>query len=180
MQLKVIKADGSVEEYLHTKIIGTMSNALALVEQPNIFAAEQFAEAITFHLYKKRDAGAITSEEVHLMVQAVLVATGYENASHALNEYHLNRRLKRRRIEVVGESGADESRQWKKSQIVCDLMSKQGCDRKIARAIASAVEQKVLNLGMMSIKSGLIKQLVLADTEAMMRAHKQLQTVAAE
>ncbi len=29
MQLKVIKSDGSIEEYLHTKVIGTFGNALA-------------------------------------------------------------------------------------------------------------------------------------------------------
>jgi len=43
MQLKVIKADGTLEEYLHTKVIGTINNALASVDESNVFAAEQFA-----------------------------------------------------------------------------------------------------------------------------------------
>ena len=35
-QLKVIKADGSVEEYLHTKVMGSINNALGEIDQPNI------------------------------------------------------------------------------------------------------------------------------------------------
>ena len=85
MQLKVIKADSSIERYLHTKVIGTLSNALALIDQPNVFAAEQFAEAITFYLYRKRGVVKVASDEIHLMVQSALTATGYENAARALN-----------------------------------------------------------------------------------------------
>ena len=85
MNLKVIKADGSVEEYLHTKVIGTFGNALALVDDANIFAAEQFAEAVTFFLYEKHQTQRVTSEEIHLMMQAVLSSTGYEHAAVALN-----------------------------------------------------------------------------------------------
>ena len=75
-QLKVIKADGSIEQYLHTKVIGSFSNALDLIGEPNIFAAEQFAEAVTFHLYHNETSSSITSEQIHLMVQAVLNSTG--------------------------------------------------------------------------------------------------------
>ncbi len=183
MQLKVIKADGSVERYLHTKVIGTFSNALASVDQPNIFAAEQFADAVTFHLYRKRDAVIVTSEEIHLMVQAVLAATGYQNASCALNGHHLNRRLKRNRIEVIDDDENDADRtdaaicRWDKSRIVNDLMQKNALDRHIARAIASAVEEKVLNMGITRIRHSLIRVLVQTDTETMLNAQKQLQTV---
>ena len=182
MQLKVIKSDGSVEEYLHTKVIGTFSNALALIGQPNVFAAEQFAEAITFYLYQKRGVVTVTSDEIHLMVQAVLTATGYENAARALNEYHLNREIKRGRIEVVdgGESTGAEATmrvsQWNKSRVVEDLMRTEKLDRHLARAIASSVEEKVLNLGMTRIRRSLIKELVLADMETMLQVQKQLQT----
>ena len=35
-QLKVVKTNGTVEEYLHTKVICTISNALAGVEQSDV------------------------------------------------------------------------------------------------------------------------------------------------
>jgi len=182
MQLKVIKSDGSVEQYLHTKVIGTFSNALALIDQANVFAAEQFAEAITFYLYQKRRVVTVTSDEIHLMIQAVLTATGYENAARALNEYHLNRKLKRGRIEVVdGDERTEEDLamrlcRWNKSRIADDLVKKDGLGRPVARAIASSVEEKVLNLGMARVRRSLIKELVLADTDAMLRVQKELQT----
>ena len=181
MQLKVVKADGCLEKYLHTKVIGTFSNALALIDQPNVFAAEQFAEAITFYLYRRRGVVTVTSDEIHLMIQAVLTATGYENAARALNEHRLNRQLKRGRIEVVDghESGSgNETRRmclWNKSRIAGDLIRKDKIDRNMARAIASSVEEKVLNLGMTRIRRSLIAELVAADTDAMLKVQKQLQ-----
>lgn len=185
MQLKVIKADGQLEEYLHTKVMGTFSNALGLVDDMNIFAAEQFAEAVTFYLYGKRDSHMVTSDEIHLMIQSVLSATGYEHAGVALNEHRLNRKLMRSRIEVLddefddgGESSGLEVNRWDKSRIVNDLMRIESIEPQTARAIASSVEEKVLNLGMTKIRRSLIRQLVLADTDAMLEAQYQLQMIA--
>ncbi|RKY08755.1 MAG: hypothetical protein DRP66_03845 [Planctomycetota bacterium] len=184
MHLKVIKADGSVEEYLHTKVIGTFGNALALVDDANIFAAEQFAEAVTFYLYEKRRTQRVTSEEIHLMMQAVLSATGYEHAACALNEHRLNRKLRRNRVEVVEDgtedpqTAASGSSRWDKAKIVRRLVKHRKIDRQIARAIAGGVEEKALNLNMAKVPGSLVEQLVLADTDAMLAAQKQLQTVA--
>ena len=180
-RLKVIKADGSTEQYLHTKVIGSFNYALDLIDQPNVFAAEQFAEAVTFHLYKKNQTHTVTSEEIFLMVLAVLDATGYGNAALALRESHLNRKLRRRRIEVIKNtaSGPDDIEsitcQWNKSIIAEDLVKIHGFDRQIARAIASTVEQKVLSLGITRIPSSLIKQLVFIDMDTTIKAEKQLQ-----
>jgi len=183
MQRKVLKADGSVEQYLHTKVIGTFCRALACTDGENIFAAEQFAEAITFYLYNKRDAQTIKTEEIHLMIQAVLDSAGFQDASCALAEYHLSRKLRRRRIEVTADEqsagpGTEASScQWDKSQIVNNLTDT-GLERNLARTIASAVEEKVLSLGMTKVRCSLIKQLVLADTDAMLQAEMHLHNVA--
>lgn len=181
MQLKVIKSDGTVEEYLHTKVLGAFNNALALIEQSNVFAAEQFAEAITFYLYEKRGLDTVASDELHLMVQAVLTATGYENAAEAINEFQLNRRLRRARVEIVDDryGETDDSdmmvSQWRKSQIVADLMKNHHLDQHVARAIGSTVEEKVLNIGMTKIRRSLIKHIVFADMEMILKAQQQLQ-----
>jgi hypothetical protein len=96
MQLRVIKADGSVEEYLHTKVLGAISNALALVGESDIVAAEELAEVVTYFLYHER-ARTVTSGEIFSMVKVVLGATKYEDAAAALAERHYQRRLKRNR-----------------------------------------------------------------------------------
>jgi len=190
-QLKVIKADGSVEEYLHTKVMGTINNALGEVNQANIDIAEQFAEVVTFFLYNQYNRRTVTSGDVFSMIKVALAATGYEDAAIALSEHHFERKLKRSRIEVVPIdvqdladaellAGAEESSgksRWDKSIIVEDLVSKKGISRQTARTIAAMVEEKVFNVGMTVVPSSLIKQYVLSDTATVLRAQEELQTV---
>jgi transcriptional regulator NrdR family protein len=190
-QLKVIKADGSIEEYLHTKVMGTINNALGEVDQANIDIAEQFAEVVTFFLYNQYNRRTVTSGDIFSMIKVVLAATGYEDAAVALSEHHFERKLKRSRIEVVPIdvqdltdaellTGAEEFTgrfRWDKSRIVGDLIAGHGVCRQTARTIAAMVEERVFNVGMTLVPSSLIKQLVLGDTATVLRAQRQLQAV---
>ena len=138
MQLKVIKADGSVEEYLHTKIIGTISNALADAGQGDICTAEQLAEVVTYFLYHKQKRRNVTASEIFSMIKAALTSTSYEDAAIALNEHHFRRKLKRSRTEVVSVDIQEltdaellgkaeplgEISRWNKSMIVDGLVTK--------------------------------------------------------
>ena len=189
-QLKVIKTDGSMEEYLHTKVMGSINNALGEADQPNIEVAEHFAGVVTYYLYHQQDQRTVSSSEILSVIKAVLAATGYEKAAVALTERHFKRRLRRSRIEVVsadvqeltdaeyvagtGETG-DRCR-WDKSRIVRDLISTHKLCRQTARLIAAMVEEKVFNMGITLIPSSLIKQLVLGDTATVLRAQRELQT----
>jgi len=191
MQLKVIKADGSVEEYLHTKVIGTINNALSTAGQADISIAEEFAEAVTYFLHQKQHANTVSSSEILSMIQVVLAATEYEEAAAMLSEHHFERKLKRSRIEVVSTEiyePADAARlcrveqpvcrtRWDKTMIVEDLTARYNIDRQTARTIASMVEEKILNMGASLVPVGLIKQLVLSDTATILRAQHDLATV---
>jgi transcriptional regulator NrdR family protein len=194
MQLKVIKADGSTEEYLHTKVLGTISYALGLADQSNVFVAEQLAEAITYFLYQRGPGSRVSSSEINSMIEIVLSATPYNEAALALSEYRYRRRMNRDRIEVTAMETEDACRivslgqelpmipaaRWDKSRIVVSLVAKKNIDQQTARAIASMVEEKVLNLGISRVSRGLIKQLVLADTLTMLQAEQQLQAAVAD
>ena len=189
MQLKVIKADGSVEEYFHTKVVGTINNALAESDQPDVFIAEHLADAVTFFLYRSQNRYTVTSGVILSIIKAVLDETGYEDSALALTEHHLRRKIKRSRIEVlhidvqniadIGSFyGTDESlpkSRWDKSRIVDWLVKKHQLPRHTARMIASMTEEKILTMGVSLVSTGLIKQLILADTALVMRAHQQLQ-----
>ena len=194
MQLKVIKADGTVEEYLHTKVIGTINNALGRTGQADMYIAEELAEVVTYYLYHRPDQHDVTSNEVFSIVKAVLTATGHEEAAIALSEYHFERRLKRSRIEVASVDiqeladaellgraepacGGHSRSRWDKARIVKDLVTKHGVSRQTARTIASMVEEKVFNMGITLVPASLIKQLVLGDAAAVLRAQRQLQGV---
>ena len=190
MQLKVIKADGSVEEYLHTKVIGTISNVLGKTGQADICIAEQFAEVVTYFLYHEQNRRSVTSSEILSMIKAILTATGNEEAAIVLSEHHFERKLKRSRIEVVSidiqeltdaallaEPEQSQSRsRWDKSTIVRDLVARHNLCRQTARTIASMVEEKILSTGITLVPASLIKQLVLGDAAAVLRAQQQLQT----
>ena len=176
MQLKVIKTDGSIEEYLHTKIIGTISNSLSACGHESSFVTEQLAEAITYYLYNNNTGGAVSSSEIYSMIQAMLSTTGYDDAALILNNYHFTRELMRHRIEVVdSRSGKITcSTNWNKSQIVNDLVGHRGIERSTARTIASMVEEKVLRLGLSKVPKSLVTELVEIETKAMLDAAEQL------
>jgi RES domain-containing protein len=193
-QLRVIKTDGSIEEYLHTKVLGTISNAIAGAGQADIYVAEQFAEVVTYYLYHQENRRSVASMEILSVIKAVLTSTGYEEAAAALSEHHLERKLKRSRIEVIsvdireltdaemfarnGQSDPDVHRgRWDKSMIVSDLVTRYKVCRHTARTIASMVEEKIFSMGITRVPGSLIRQLVLGDTAAILHAEQQLQTV---
>ena len=189
--LKVLKADGSIEDYIHTKVIGTISNAIVGDGHADVYIAEQLADVVTYYLYNAKNARTVTSGEILSIIKAVLTAAEYEDAAIVLTEHHFNRRLKRSRTEVVSIDiqqladaemlyGVQQSPQrfpWDKSKIIEDLVNKYDVPRQTARTIASMVEEKIFSMGLTSVPAGLIKQLVLSDTAAFLRAQRQLQTV---
>jgi transcriptional regulator NrdR family protein len=191
VRLKVVKADGSIEEYLHTKVIGAISNALAHDGQADIYIAEQLADVVTYFLYHGKNPRTVTSSEILSIIKAVLTATEYEDAAIVLTEHHFNRKLKRSRTEVVsidvqqladaemlyGVQQSPRRSRWDKSKIVNDLVTNYNVSRQTARTIASMVEEKIFSIGLTSVPASLIKQLVLGDAAALLRAQRQLQTV---
>ena len=150
MTVKVVKTDGPIESYAHTKIIGSLCNAFMLIERPNIFIAEQLAQAITFHIYNEEKSSEITSDSIHLKVMAALNATGYADAADSLNNYRVSRKLRRKRIEVVYKNEDivpyEMTRQWNKSNIANELIENDKMERQMARVIAASVEEKIFNL----------------------------------
>jgi hypothetical protein len=189
-QLQVVKADGTCEAYLHTKVLGAINNALAAAGQPDMEMAEHLAQVVTFHLYQEPDRHSVNSSEILAIIKAVLVVTGNEEAAAALSEHTLERRLKRIRTEVLDVDVQDfadleqvsEAQDspvripWDKARIVDDLTSHLGLPRQTARAIASSVEERIFCMGVTVVVRSLIKQLVLGETAAVLRAERQLQT----
>jgi hypothetical protein len=191
MQLKVTKTDGSVEDYLHTKVLGTLNNALAQTDHPDIHTAEQLSEAVTWYLYKKQERRRVASSEVLSMIKAVLTETSYADAAVALTEHHFERKRKRSRTEVVfvdinclkdvqliRDSTEKAGRcRWDKSKIVEKLLQDHEVERQTARTIASLVEEKIFSMNMTSVPARLLKQLMLSQAAAVLHAHQQLLTV---
>jgi len=190
LKLAVVKADGTIEEYFHTKVVGALVNALSTAGITDIKAAEELAEAVTFYLYNLGSHRNITTSEVLSVIETVLASTGFEEAAVALTEHHFERKLKRCRLEVVkgrlhelsdaeelykDDSWPSRSR-WDKSRIIEDLIAEHQFDRQTARAVASMVEEKVFKLMLPVVPASLVRQLVLSDAAACIRAKQQLQS----
>jgi len=190
-RLRVLKEDGSVEEYLHTKVLGTISNALGAVDQADVFIAEQLAEVVTYFLYHQHGRREVSSSEILSVIKVVLTATNHEEAAIALAEHSLGRKLKRSRVEVVPVNVQeltdaqalrktrefDGKTRWDKSRIVDDLVVEHGLNPQTARTIASMVEEKVFSMGVTLVPVSLLRQLVLGDTAMVLDAERELQAV---
>ena len=189
MQLKVIKADGTEEGYLHTKVLATFVNAFVEPAESSISVARELAEAVTFYLYSKYSSNKITSNEILSIIQAVLSSTGHDAAAANLAEHNCKRDLLRARVEVTKYdiqkiSDAVRLRQsiavqpancWNKSKIINDLIAEYNLDRTTARTVASMVEEKILAAGFRCVPADFIRFLVLLQTQAIFSAQQQLQ-----
>ena len=190
MQLKVIKADGGVEAYLHTKVIGTICKAFGS-DGGDISTAERLAEVVTYFLYHNKKFEEVSSNEIFSIIKATLTTSDYEDAAIALNEHRFIRKMKRNRIEVAAVDLHDLSdaellcadsefiakNRWNKSRITEGLIEKCDVAPQTARTIASMVEEKVFNMGITCVPVSLIEQLVWNDAALVLRAERQLRTV---
>jgi len=187
-QLQVTKADGTTEAYIHTKVIGTINNALATAGRADMAMAEDLAEVVTYYLYQKHHQRQVGSSEILSMIKAVLTSTGHEAAAAALGEHALERRLQRARTEILAVDMHDftdvqqlcRTRQmseripWDKGRIVEDLTAESGISRQTARVVAGVVEERVLRMGITLVPRSLVRQLVLGEVAALLQAQKEL------
>ncbi len=190
-QLQVLKTDGTTEEYIHTKVVGTINNALSAAGEPDMAMAEDLAEVVTYYLYRRQNQREVGSSEILSMIKAVLVSTGFEAAAVALGEHAIERRLNRSRTEVLAVDVQDfadveklyRTRQppvrvpWDKSRIIDELTGESGLSRQMARVVAAMVEERIFSMGMTRVPQSLLKQLILGEAAAVLRAEHELQAV---
>lgn len=181
MQLAVIKADGTQEEYLHTKVMACLVNSFGCVDEGYVSAASELAETVTFYLYNQHNDDSISSGEIFSIILAVLSSTGYGFAAENLSTHNQRRNLLRTRIEVTkfntesdGFEFCGETYCWNKSKIVHDLQIECKLDVATARMIASMVEEKIINSGIRNFTTDFIKFLVISQTQAIISAQQQL------
>ena len=170
MQIEVVKANGSYEPYLHTKVLGTLHRVMAQENPECLQNAEMLADAVTFYLYHVADALTASTEQIHQWILKALEGSGYRNAAELLTKHRLERYLRRCRVEVIDSAFP----RWDKGHIVLWLMGHYGVDELMARTIAGAVEEQVLHLGLSRIRKSLVSHLVTANAESLFEAQQQL------
>jgi hypothetical protein len=188
MLFGVTKSDGSIEVYLHTKVMCSIAAALGESGNCREGLTDYLAEAVTEYVLRRYSCATIGTDEIHAMIEVVLSETGYVEAALCLHNHRLTRGIKRSRIEVVynhrsdrGGSGDNDAgfesytvRPWNKSVIVQALGGESELPRGVARTVAGAVEEKVLLMGCRRVRSSLIRELVESELWAMREAEKAL------
>jgi len=189
MQLLVNKCDGSKEVYLHTKVMGTIAAALSDCDLYHEALTERLAEAVTTFLCRRYTYRTVSSDEIHAMIQAVLSEADCVNAALALHEHRITRQVERNRTEIAHYYGPVDYRSinftefitarcctepWNKTVIVNDLENQHGLSHKMARAIAGAVEEKVLRMKCRFLRSSLVRELVINELVVMRQAETAL------
>jgi hypothetical protein len=170
MQIRITKADGSTEAYLHTKVLGSLHRAMAAVQPDCLETAQMLSDSVTYFLYRHFKSETLTTDQIHQMILTVLEGVGFAAGAEALTAHRLNRRLQRRRISVIDS----EWPAWDKGLIVQNLVEHYRTDEALARAIAGLVEEKILRIGATHIRKGLIRHLVMTDMEDLLDAHHEL------
>jgi len=188
MQLRVEKADGCTEVYLHTKVLGALSAALGEAGCFQMSCAEELAEAVTTYLRRRRERAVVSSDEIAGMITAALYDTGFEKAALAFQEHRVGRELRRRRVEVIpceavaceacfAEHGGcpqeSAARSWDRS-VLAREMEGRSLTHPEARALSGLVEEKVLSLGCRRVTTGLVRALVANELLAMRQAEAAL------
>jgi hypothetical protein len=184
---RVLKADSSVEPYIHTKVLATLYHCFSDTGIHDITVSEQLSEVITYYVYQREETN-VSVETVFSIIKAVLTETGYSDTAAALSEHRRKRCVKRHRLEVLQTEMKDfkevctknskiKRKPWSKSVIVEDLIVNENLDRQAARTIAGMVENKVFALSITKIPSSLVRQLVLNDAAAVLTARDNLQRV---
>lgn len=184
MQVKVIKSDTSVENYIYTKVLGTILNSLNADDIQDLETAQELCNAITYFIYHKRDKQLIKSSEIFSMVLTVLSQTGFTKSANYLEQHYYTRKLKRNRIQVVDievdsplkaalarkiyETGQTSS--WDKSKVVRWLNEKYAIEIQTARTVAACVEDKIISFNTTIVTTGLIRQISSTETACFMEA----------
>lgn len=182
MQLRVAKCDGSSEVYFHTKVMGSISSALADCSYFEPHLAEDLAEAVTIYIKKRYGCGEVDADEIHSMIEVVLSDVGFENAALCLHEHRINRQMQRGRVSVLSAEAVELSGRidwdgeftepWNKTIIVNSLEYGRGMSRGMARAVAGRVEELVLRLGCRTVTRALVREIVANELLAMERAEQ--------
>jgi hypothetical protein len=170
MQIRITKADGSTEPYLHTKVLGSLHRAMAAVQSDCLETAQMLSDAVTYYLYRRFKGETLTTDQIHQMILTVLDGAGCAAGAEVLTEHRLSRQLQRRRTSVIDS----EWLAWDKGLIVQDLVEHYCIERPLARVIAGSVEEKILCMGAVHIRKGLIRHLVITDMEDLLDAHQEL------
>jgi len=173
---QVRKRSGKLVPFDESKIANAILKAAQAVGGDDRMLAEELASMVTMMLERNHNGSPPDIEEIQDTVEKVLIETGHAKTAKAYILYRDRRARIRQSLQVrkpVRQSGSstdiallvntetqDQLAEWDKTKIANALEVEADLAPRIAREIASAVEQRVMDSGLTRISTSLIRELV--------------------
>jgi ribonucleoside-triphosphate reductase len=175
---QVKKRDGKIVPFDREKITEAIFKAAKAVGGSDRQLADELSRVVTMFLEKDFPDGSVPSiEDIQDMVEKVLIETGHAKTAKAYILYRQKRTEIREHAIVRSEKespqadstdrmmllvegrAVEETQPWDREKIVQALIREADLDERVARTIAKTVENRILDSGMTSISTALIREL---------------------
>jgi len=171
----VRKRDGRVVPFDKQKIADAIFKAAKAVGGEDMHLADELAGVVTLFLEKHYPSGPPGIEDIQDMVEKVLIETGHARTAKAYILYRQKRAEMREKARVlkheerrdstdrdlmVDGQAIKQSFAWDRRKIADALVREADISNDLADEIASAVEKRVFDSGMVRISTNLIRALV--------------------
>ncbi|GEM_PF-4491522 len=164
---QVRKRDGRVVSYDETKIAGAIFKAAQAVGGEDRYLSTELARVVTMFLerYYAKDVPEI--EDIHDMVEKVLIETGHARTAKAYILYRVNkaRRRERPRTEapvppllVIDPASREAIQPWERERLRRSLERDGACPAPLSAEVARAVEERLLASGLRRVAPSLVRE----------------------
>ncbi len=150
---RIVRRDGSIVDFRRERIAESIRSALGASASSS--QAEELTDRIIIFLANRFPDRLLTTAEVALSVETVLLRSGLTESASAYAE--------RQGGISPGVDGSDGNRwPWDRSRIVAALHRETGLDLSLAEEIAREVEQTIIHSRLNSVTASLVRELVNA------------------
>jgi len=182
--VSVRKKDGSLVKYERSKIELAIYKADKSPGGNNKKTARMLAEDVENYLRQNYFEGeTLTIDAINVAVETVLKEKEYNEIAREYSIYRIAKsklkltKMKKKKSDVtdlallVEADKTSEIFKWDREKIAQALIKESGIDAKVARKIASNVEEKIISSGMKQLTTSLIRELV--DSELFMMGYSE-------
>jgi len=162
----VKKRDGRIVPYDETKIAGAIFKAAQAVGGEDRYLATELARVVTMFLerYYAKDVPEI--EDIHDMVEKVLIETGHARTAKAYILHRVNKARSRDKtteaapttLLVTDPSNREAIQPWDRDRLRKALEREGACPAALAPEVARVVEERLLASGLRRVAPALIRE----------------------
>ncbi|MEK7865737.1 MAG: ATP cone domain-containing protein [Planctomycetota bacterium] len=164
---QVRKRDGRVVSYDEAKIAGAIFKAAQAVGGEDRYLSTELARVVTMFLerYYAKDVPEI--EDIHDMVEKVLIETGHARTAKAYILYRVNKARRRERprtqaaappLLVIDPASREAIQPWERERLRRSLERDGACPAQLSAEVARAVEERLLASGLRRVAPSLVRE----------------------